>query len=122
MRVMAIVKATKDSEAGMMPGPELMAAMGKFNQALIDAGVFIDAGGLKDSGNGARVALSGKERTVIKGPFANNGADGGLASGYWFWKVKDLDEAIDWAKRCPSSPSGPFEIEIRPLFEMEDFA
>lgn len=122
MRVMAIVKATKDSEAGMMPGAELMAAMGAFNQTLIDAGVFVDAGGLKDSRNGARVALSGKERTVTKGPFTNNGADGGLASGYWFWKVKDLDEAIDWAKRCPSSPSGPFEIEIRPLFEMEDFA
>jgi hypothetical protein len=121
MRVMAIVKATKDSEAGVMPKPELMAAMGAFNQSLIEAGVFIDAGGLKASGNGARVGLSGEDRTVTNGPFASNGENGGLASGYWIWKVKDLDEAIDWARRCPSSPSGPFEIEIRPLFEMEDF-
>jgi hypothetical protein len=121
MRVMAIVKATKDSEAGMMPGPELMAAMGAFNQSLIEAGVFIDAGGLKASGNGARVGLSGEDRTVTNGPFASNGENGGLTSGYWIWKVKDLDEAIDWARRCPSSPSGPFEIEIRPLFEIEDF-
>jgi hypothetical protein len=118
MRVMVIVKATKDSESGVMPPPELMVAMGAFNQALIDAGLFVDAGGLKDSGKGARVAFSGKDRAVMKGPFPNVGE---LAAGYWIWKVKDLDEAIDWAKRCPNPMPGPSEIEIRELFEMEDF-
>lgn len=118
MRVMVIVKATKDSEAGVMPTPELMAAMGAFNQALIDAGLFIDAGGLKDSRKGARVAFSGKDRTVIQGPFPNVGE---LASGYWIWKVKNLDEAIHWVKRCPNPMPGPCEIEIRELFEIEDF-
>jgi len=118
MRVMVIVKATKDSEAGRLPTAELMAAMGAFNKALIDAGVFVDAGGLKNSGEGARVSLDGAGREVTRGPFANVGE---LASGYWLWKVKDLEEAIDWVKRCPTSASGPFQIEIRPLFEMEDF-
>ena len=118
MRVMVIVKATADSEAGKMPGRELIAEMGAFNQALIDAGVFVDAGGLKDSGKGARVAFSGKDRKVVKGPFPNVGE---LAAGYWIWKVKNLEEAIDWAKRCPNPMPGPSEIEIRELFEMEDF-
>ena len=118
MRVMVIVKATKDSESGVMPTPELMAAMGAFNQALIDAGLFVDAGGLKDSRKGARVAFSGKDRTVTRGPFPNVGE---LAAGYWIWKVKNLDEAIDWVKRCPNPMPGPSEIEIRQLFEIEDF-
>ena len=118
MRVMVIVRATKDSESGVMPTPELMAAMGAFNQALIDAGLFVDAGGLKGSGKGARVAFSGKDRTVTKGPFSNVGE---LAAGYWIWKVQNLDEAIDWVKRCPNPMPGPSEIEIRQLFEMEDF-
>ena len=118
MRVMVIVKATEDSEAGKLPSPELVAEMGKFNQALIDAGVFIDGGGLKASSKGARVAFSGKNRTVTKGPFANIGE---LAAGYWIWKVKNLDEAIDWLRRCPNPMPGPSEIEIRELFEMEDF-
>jgi hypothetical protein len=118
MRVMVIVKASKDSEAGVMPTPELMAAMSAFNQALIDAGLFVDAGGLKDSSKGARVAFSGKDRTVRKGPFPNVGE---LSAGYWIWKVRDLDEAIDWVKRCPNPMPGPSEIEIRELFEMEDF-
>ena len=118
MRVMAIVKATADSEAGVMPNAELMADMGAFNQALIDAGVFVDAGGLKDSRKGARVAFAGGDRTVKKGPFPNIGE---LAAGYWIWKVRSLEEAIDWAKRCPNPMPGPSEIEIRELFKMEDF-
>jgi hypothetical protein len=118
MRVMVIVKASKDSEAGVMPSAQLMADMGAFNQKLIDAGIFVDGGGLKPSSKGARVAFSGKDRRVTKGPFANVGE---LAAGYWIWKVKDLNEAIDWVKRCPNPMPGPSEIEIRELFEMEDF-
>ena len=118
MRVMVIVKATEDSEEGGPPPAELLADMGAFNQALIDAGLFVDAGGLKDSRKGARVAFSGKDRKVVKGPFPNVGE---LAAGYWIWKVKNLEEAIDWAKRCPNPMPGPSEIEIRELFEMEDF-
>jgi hypothetical protein len=118
MRVMVIVKATKDSESGVMPTPELMAAMGAFNQALIDAGLFVDGGGLKNSGKGARVAFAGEDRTVVRGPFPNVGE---LASGYWIWKVKDLEEAIDWVKRCPNPMPGPSEIEIREFFEIDDF-
>ncbi len=119
MRVMVIVKATADSEAGKLPSLELMTAMGAFNQKLIEAGVMMDGGGLKKSALGARVAFDGAKRTVIPGPFA---ATGELASGYWIWKVKDLDEAVDWVKRCPNPMPGPSEIEIRPLYEMEDFA
>jgi hypothetical protein len=119
MRVMVMVKATPDSEAGVMPTPERMAAMGVFNQALIDAGVFVDGGGLKDSRKGARVTFAGKDRTVKKGPFPNVGE---LIAGYWIWKVKNLEEAIDWVKRCPNPMPGPSEIEIRELFEMEDFS
>ena len=119
MRVMVIVKATPDSEAGKMPSAELIARMGAFNQSLIDAGVFVDAAGLKPSSKGARVAFSGENRAVTKGPF---GQVGELAAGYWIWKVKDLDEAIGWVKRCPNPMPGPSEIEIRELYEMEDFA
>ena len=118
MRVMVIVKATSDSEAGKMPSRELIAAMGKFNQALIEAGIMLDGGGLKPTSKGARVAFSGADRTVTKGPF---GSVGDLASGYWIWKVKDLDEAIDWVKRCPNPMPGPSTVEIRELYEMEDF-
>jgi hypothetical protein len=118
MRVMVIVKTTEDSEAGKMPGAELIARMGAFNQSLIDAGVFVDAGGLKPSSKGARVAFSGEDRAVTKGPFGNVGE---LASGYWIWKVKDLDEAIDWVRRCPHPMPGPSEIEIRELYELADF-
>ena len=118
MRVMVIVKATEDSEAGGMPPAELLADMGAFNQALIDAGIFVDAGGVKESRKGARVAFSGKDRTVVKGPFPNISE---LAAGYWIWRVKDLDEAIEWVKRCPNPMPGPSVIEIRPLYEMEDF-
>jgi hypothetical protein len=119
MRVMVIVKATSDSEAGKLPSAELIAAMGAFNQSLIAAGVMVDGGGLKPTSKGARVAFSGKDRAVTKGPF---GAVGELVSGYWIWRVKDLDEAIDWVKRCPNPMPGSSTIEIRELYEMEDFA
>jgi hypothetical protein len=118
MRVMVIVKATEASEAGGQPPADLLADMGAFNQALIEAGLFVDAGGLKESRKGARVAFSGKDRTVAKGPFPNVGE---LAAGYWIWRVKDLDEAIEWVKRCPNPMPGPSVIEIREMFEMEDF-
>ena len=118
MRVMVIVKATANSEAGETPTAELMAAMGAFNQKLIAAGVMLDGGGLRPSADGARVALGGEARTVTEGPF---GTLGELASGYWLWKVADLQEAIDWARQCPTSDMGPTQLEIRPLFEIEDF-
>ena len=105
MRVMVIVKATTESEAGGKPPASLLADMGAFNQALIDAGLFIDAGGIKESRKGARVAFSGKERAVTKGPFPNIPE---LAAGYWIWKVKDLDEAIEWVKRCPEPDARAF--------------
>ena len=119
MRVMVIVKATTDSEAGKLPSAQLMADMGAFNQQLIAAGIMTDGGGLKPTSQGARVAFSGSDRTVSKGPF-DNVED--LVAGYWIWKVKDLDEAIGWVKRCPNPMPGPSIIEIRPLYEMEDFA
>ncbi len=119
MRVMVIVKATADSEAGKMPSPELISAMGKFNQSLIEAGVMLDGGGLKPTSKGARIAFSGDDRTVTKDPFGNVGE---LVSGYWVWKVKDLDEAIGWLERCPNPMPGPSTIEIRELLELEDFA
>jgi len=119
MRVMVIVKGTEDSEAGGKPPPELLADMGAFNQTLIDAGVFVDAGGLKETRKGARVAFSGKDRAVTKGPFPNISE---LAAGYWIWRVEDLDEAIEWVKRCPNPMPGPSVIEIREMFEMDDFS
>ena len=117
MRVMVIVKATENSEAGGMPSAELLADMGAFNQALIDAGLFVDAGGVKESRKGARVAFFGKDRTVTNGPFPNIDE---LAAGYWIWKVKDLDEAIERVKRCPNPMPGSSVIEIREMFEMEE--
>jgi hypothetical protein len=119
MRVMVIVKATSDSETGKMPTAELLSAMGAFNQSLIDAGIMLDGGGLKPTSAGARVAFEGEGRTVIPGPF---GQTSELAAGYWIWNVKDLDDAIAWVKRCPNPMPGPSEIEIRPLYEMADFA
>ena len=119
MRVMVIVKASKDSEAGVMPSPQLLQDMGAFNQKLIDAGIMTDGAGLKPTSAGARVAFAGQDRTVSRGPFGNVEE---LVAGYWIWKVKDLDEAIEWVKRCPNPMPGPSTIEIRPLYEMEDFA
>jgi hypothetical protein len=119
MRVMVIVKASKDSEAGVMPSPEILQDMGAFNQKLMEAGIMTDGAGLKPTRQGARVAFAGKDRTVSRGPFGNVEE---LVAGYWIWKVKDLDEAIEWVKRCPNPMPGPSTIEIRPLYEMEDFA
>jgi hypothetical protein len=119
MRVMVIVKATRTSETGVLPGPELLAAMGKFNQELIAAGVMLDGAGLKPSAKGARVTFSGRERSVTHGPFENASS---LVSGYWLWKVESLEEAIEWVKRCPNPMPETSDIEIRPLYETEDFA
>ena len=119
MRVMVMVKATANSEASEMPSAQLMADMGAFNQKLIEAGIMTDGAGLKPTSKGARVAFSGAERAVTKGPFGNVGE---LVAGYWVWKVKDLDEAIDWVKRCPNPMPGPSTIEIREFYEMDDFA
>jgi hypothetical protein len=119
MRFIVLVKATKDSEAGKMPSRQLLADMGKFNQELIAAGVMIDGGGLHPSSKGARVTFSGKDRTVTKGPFAQTNE---LVSGYWIWKLNSLDEAVAWVKRCPNPMLEVSDIEIRQLYEMEDFA
>ena len=118
MRVMVLVKATKDSEAGIMPSTELLAAMGKFNEELVNAGIMQAGEGLKPSSQGKRVAFDGASRTVIDGPFA---ATGELVAGFWLWEVKDMAEAVEWVKRCPNPMPGPSEIEIRPVFEAADF-
>ena len=118
MRVMVLVKATEDSEAGRMPSTELLEAMGRFNQELAEAGILLAGEGLHPSSKGKRVAFDGPRRTVIDGPF---GATGELVAGFWLWQVKDMAEALDWAKRCPNPMPGPSEIEIRPLFEAADF-
>jgi hypothetical protein len=119
MRFMILVKATKDSEAGKMPSPQLLTDMGKFNQELIAAGVMVDGGGLYPTAKGARITFSGKERTVTKGPFAHVNE---LVSGYWIWKLNSLEEAINWVKRCPNPMLETSDVEIRQLYEMEDFA
>jgi hypothetical protein len=116
---MVLVKATEDSEAGRMPPAELFEAMGRFNEELVKAGVMLAGDGLKPSSAGKRVAFDGPGRTVIDGPFAETRE---LVAGYWLWEVKDLDEAVEWVKRCPNPMVGPSEIEIRPLYEMADFA
>lgn len=119
MRVMVLVKATKDSEQGIMPPAELFEAMGRFNEELVNAGIMLGGDGLKPSREGMRVAFDGPGRTVIDGPFAETRE---LVAGYWLWEVKDLDEAVEWVKRCPNPMLGPSEIEIRPIYEMSDFA
>ncbi|MBD9561932.1 YciI family protein [Pseudomonas sp. PDM09] len=119
MRFMIIVKASPDSEAGVMPSEELMAAMGNFNEELAKAGILIDCDGLQPSSKGARVRFSGDERTVINGPFAETKE---LIAGYWLWQVKSKEEAIEWVKRCPNPmPGTEAEIEIRQVYEAEDF-
>ena len=118
MRVMVFVKATKDSEDGIMPSPELFEAMGRFNEELVKAGIMQDGDGLKPTSHAKRVAFDGDTRTVIDGPFAETKE---LVAGYWIWQVKDMDEAVEWVKRCPNPMPGPSEIEIRPIYEMEDF-
>ena len=119
MRVMVLVKATNDSEAGIMPSTELLEAMGKFNEELVNAGIMLAGDGLKPSSQGKRVAFDGPNRKVIDGPFAQTNE---LVAGYWLWEVKDMAEAVEWVKRCPNPMPGPSEIEIRPFYEMADFA
>jgi hypothetical protein len=119
MRVMVFVKATKDSEQGIMPSTELLEAMGKYNEALINAGIMLGGDGLKPSVQGKRVAFDGPSRTVIDGPFAETRE---LVAGYWLWEVKDMAEAVEWVKRCPNPMPGPSEIEIRPIYGLEDFS
>ncbi len=118
MRFVAFVKATKDSETGVMPSEDLLAAMAKFNEELVKAGVMLDGNGLQPSAKGARVRFSGDKRTVIDGPFAETKE---LVAGYWVLQCKSLEEAIAWIKRCPNPHSEDSEIEIRQMFELEDF-
>ena len=119
MRVAVLIKANESSERGDMPSIELLEAMGNFNQELIDAGLMLAGEGLKPSAEGKRVSLDGDDRTVIDGPFA---ATNELVAGFWIWQVKDMDEAMEWVMRCPNPMPGPSEIEVRPLYEAEDFA
>jgi hypothetical protein len=119
MRVMVIVKATKNSEAGVMPSEKLLNDMGKFNEELVKAGVMLAGDGLHPSSKGKRVRFSGGKRTVIDGPFAETKE---LIAGYWIWQVKSMDEALEWVRRCPDPmPGEESELEIRPFFEAEDF-
>src|SRR5437899_8938222 len=119
MRFMVMVKATKDSEKGVMPSEKLLTDMGKYNEELVKAGVLLAAEGLQPSSKGARVRFSGEKRTVIDGPFAETKE---LIAGYWLWQVKSKEEAVEWVKRCPNPfPGTESEIEIRQLFEAEDF-
>ena len=118
MRVMVMVKATADSEAGVMPSEQLLADMGRFNEELVKAGVMLAGEGLQPSAKGARVRFSGSQRVVVDGPFAETRE---LVAGFWLWQVRSLDEAIEWVRRCPNPMPGDSEIEIRPVFEAEDF-
>ncbi|AAK86658.1 dehydrogenase [Agrobacterium tumefaciens] len=118
MRAIVFVKATKSSEEGVMPTTELMEAMGKFNEELVNAGIMQSGDGLHPSSKGKRVVFDGDSRTVVNGPFPHTNE---LVAGFWIWKVKDMDEAVEWVKRCPNPMLEKSEIEIRPMFEMEDF-
>ena len=118
MRVMVIVKATKESEAGVMPSKELLTAMGTYNEELVKAGIMLAGDGLKPSSRGKRVRFSGSKRTVIDGPFAETKE---LIAGYWIWQVRSMEEAVEWVKRCPNPMPGDSEVEIRPFFEAADF-
>jgi hypothetical protein len=118
MRFMVIVKADRNTEAGVMPSQELLTAMGKYNEELVNAGVLLAGEGLHPSSKGARVRFSGSDRTVIDGPFAETKE---LIAGFWIFQVKSLEEAIEWVKRSPNPLEGESEIEIRPVFEAEDF-
>jgi hypothetical protein len=118
MRFMVMVRATKDSEEGVMPDEKLLTDMGKFNEELVEAGIMLSGEGLQASSKGARVRFSGDQRTVIDGPFAETKE---LIAGFWMWQVKSKEEAIQWVKRCPSPFAGECEIEIRQVFEAEDF-
>lgn len=118
MRVMVLVKANERSEAGVMPSEELLSEMGEFNEELVKAGVMLAGDGLHPSSKGARVEFSGDKRTVVDGPFAETKE---LVAGFWVWQVRDMDEAIEWARRCPNPMEEEGVLEIRPVFEAEDF-
>jgi hypothetical protein len=118
MRVMVMVKATPESEAGQMPGTELIEAMNRYNEELVKAGIMQSGDGLKPSSAGVRVKFSGKDRTVVDGPFSETKE---LIAGYWLWQVQSMDEAIEWVRRCPNPMPSESEIEIRPFFEAADF-
>ena len=118
MKVMIFVKATADSEAGAMPTPELLTAMGEFNQSLVNAGILLAAEGLKPSRHGKRVRFSGKTRTVTDGPFSETKE---LVAGFWLWQVRSIEEAVEWVRRCPNPMLTDSDIEIRPIFGPEDF-
>ena len=118
MRVLVMVKASKSSEAGVMPSEQLLTEMGRYNEELAKAGVILAAEGLHPSSKGARVRFSGTSRTVVDGPFAETKE---LVAGFWLWQVRSMDEAIEWVRRCPNPHPGECELEIRPVFEAEDF-
>ena len=118
MRVMVIIKASKDSEAGVLPSQQLLTEMGKFNEELVKAGVILAGEGLHPSSRGKRVRFSGGQRTVIDGPFAESKE---LIAGFWLWQVKSMEEAIEWVKRCPNPHNTDGEVEIRQVFEPDDF-
>jgi len=118
MKVAVLVKATKDSEAGVMPSAELLAAMGQFNESLVKAGILLAGEGLKPTRQGKRVHFSGKQRTVIDGPFTETKE---LVAGFWLWQVHSMEEAVEWVKRCPNPMLTDSDIEIRPVFAAEDF-
>jgi len=118
MRVMVIVKASKESEAGILPSTEMLTAMGKFNEELVKAGVMLAGEGLQSSAKGKRVKFSGTKRTVVDGPFSETKE---LIAGFWLWQVRSMEEAVEWVKRCPNPMEGESEIEIRQVFEADDF-
>ncbi len=118
MRCMILIKANKDSEAGVMPSEQLLTEMGKFNEELVNAGIMLSGEGLHPSSKGKRIRFSGANRSVVDGPFAETKE---LIAGFWIWQVKSIDEAVEWAKRCPNPTGEAGEIEIRPVFEAEDF-
>jgi len=118
MRVMVIVKANKDSEAGVMPSQKLLEDMGKYNEQLVKAGIMLAGDGLHPSSKGKRVKFSGDKRTIVDGPFAETKE---LIAGYWMWQVRSMEEAVEWVRRCPNPMEGESWIEIRPVFEAEDF-
>lgn len=118
MRVMVLIKADENSEAGVLPSEELLTEMGKFNEELVKAGVLLAGEGLQPSSKGVRVLFSGKERRVVDGPFPETKE---LIAGFWLWQVKSMEEAIEWARRCPNPMGGESQIEIRPVFEADDF-
>jgi len=118
MRVMVLVKANEDSEAGLPPDTQMLEEMGKFNEELVKAGIMLDGEGLHPSSKGARILFSGTDRRVVDGPFAETKE---LVAGYWVWQVRDMDEAIEWAKRCPNPTGAEGILELRPVFELDDF-